>query len=425
MKQISFIDSAIIKVKGGRGGDGSKSFHREKYVNYGGPSGGNGGNGGSVFLVATNNENTLLEYKGRNTITGENAQPGSTKNMTGKNGKSRYISVPVGTQVYINDKLVTDLSYDGQIYLVSKGGKGGRGNKSFKSSKNLVPELFELGEDPKFIELKLELKVLADVGLLGFPNAGKSTFLSVVSNAKPKIADYEFTTLVPQLGLIKHNITDFVITDLPGLIEGASLNKGMGIQFLKHLSRTKVILHLVDAQRGDWKKRYDDLRFELKNYSEKMINLEEIILISKSEDLDEEMKETIANEFPTKVYFISSITKEGISELLNVLASTIKKIKDDAELELDYKMNNEEFVYIKHKDEEDNWKIRIENGIYIINGKYPEYWGNRIPFDSKENFRRIFMKLKSKGIIKQLEDMGIDSGDVVMIENSPYTFEWN
>ena len=308
MKQITFIDQTNIKIKAGRGGDGRMGFHKEKYIERGGPSGGNGGNGGSIFLIATNNENTLLNYRGKSIYKGNPGKPGGLKNMTGATGDDIYLEVPVGTEILENDKKIADLQYNGQIWLASEGGKGGRGNKSFKSSNNTTPTLFEYGIDPDWREITLSLKVLADVGLLGFPNAGKSTLVKTITNAKPKIDNYEFTTIVPQLGVVKNGNKSFVITDLPGVIEGASQGKGMGIQFLKHLSRVRLIVHIISSENKNFKEKYKILRNELSNYSNNLFSKKEIIVFSKSELINEEQKLLIKEEFKDKeIFFILRI----------------------------------------------------------------------------------------------------------------------
>ncbi len=351
MKRTTFIDEAKIKIKPGKGGDGGMFFHREKYVNEGGPSGGNGGDGGSIYFIADKNENTLLNFKGKTLYKAENGVNGFKQNMTGARGKDLYIKVPVGTEIIIDEKVVFDLSFDGQIWLAAEGGKGGRGNASFKSSKNTAPTLFERGVEPETVEITLNLKVLADVGLLGYPNVGKSTFVSVISNSRPKIANYEFTTITPNLGLVKHHETKFVITDLPGLIDGASKDKGMGIQFLKHLARTKMILHFIDSSNLDWKKRYQSLRNELENYSKDLFNLKEIIVLTKIDLIDEDIKDLILKEFKTKkLFFISSMTKNGVEELLNEVVKTLEEIK----LKQDQEEKNSEEEYTKITLEEKN-----------------------------------------------------------------------
>ncbi len=424
MKKITFIDEAKIKIKAGRGGDGGMFFHREKFVNEGGPSGGNGGDGGSIYFVADKNENTLLNFKGKTLYRAENGVNGFKQNMTGARGKDLFIKVPVGTEIIVDGNPVFDLSFDGQVWLASEGGKGGRGNASFKSAKNTTPTLFEKGVEPEEIELVLNLKVLADVGLLGYPNVGKSTFVSVISNSKPKIANYEFTTLTPNLGLVKHHNTKFVVTDLPGLIDGASQNKGMGIQFLKHLSRTKMILHFIDSSNLDWKERYQNLRKELEQYSKKLFNLNEIIVLSKVDLIDEEIKKMILKEFENKeVFFISSITKKGVEELLNKIVDTLEVIKIEQDKE--EKQSEEEYTKITlENDNKEEFSIRKEQNEWIIDGVYPKYWARRIPLSSSENFHRFWNKLKSKKIIQELKNQGIKNGDMIIIPDTEFMIEY-
>lgn len=424
MKQITFVDEAKIKIKPGRGGDGGKYFHKEKYVSHGGPSGGKGGKGGNIYLVASNNENTLLDFKGKTNYFAESGFNGGNNNMSGANGKDLFITVPMGTEIWENDKKIADLSFDGQKWLAGVGGEGGKGNASFKSSKNTAPTLYELGEKTYEKELKLNLKVLADVGLLGFPNVGKSTFVSAISNAKPKIANYEFTTLSPQLGVVKHQEYKFVVTDLPGLIEGASLNIGLGVQFLKHLSRTKLILHMIDSTSDDLTKKYEDLRFELKNYSEKLEKLPEFIVFTKTDLIDEEIKEWIKKEFENKeIMFISSMTQEGLNEILSKVGSKLEKLKRIEIKKIEQLSSEDEFVIIKFENESkiDFSFEEISPGVWELSGEYVEYWANRIPLTSDENERRIYKKFKSKGYIDKLIKSGIREGDYITVKNSPFT----
>lgn len=428
MKQVTFIDQAQIKIKAGKGGDGKMGFHKEKYIEHGGPSGGNGGNGGSIFLIATNNENTLLKYKGRSQYKGNDGTNGGLKNMTGARGEDIFLPVPVGTEVKENNEKVADLLFNGQIWLASQGGQGGRGNKSFKSAKNTTPTLFEYGVQPEWRELELNLKVLADVGLLGYPNAGKSTLVSSITNAKPKVADYEFTTLVPQLGIVNvKNGKDFLITDLPGLIEGASENKGMGITFLKHLSRTKLILHLIDATSDNILEKYNNLRQELKAYSDNLFNRTEVIVFSKIDLIDEKIKKEILNTFIDKeTLFISSFTRDGLDELISSISKQLIII-DEAERKTFEKLESDEseIEVFKLNEEEDPLEIEEQDGVWTISNKFVHYWANRIPLVNQENIFRIFQKLKTKGIIDQLEKKGIKSGDMLIIKNSPFVFEYN
>lgn len=432
MKQLTFIDHARIKVKGGHGGNGAKTFHREKFVNMGGPSGGTGGDGGSILFVADNNENTLLDFRGRTLYRAKHGENGGKQNMTGANGENMIIKVPVGTQFFDNKgNLLSDLSYHGQMWEAAKGGKGGRGNQSFKSSRNATPELHENGEVTEEIELELNLKILADVGLLGYPNAGKSTFVSVISNARPKIAPYPFTTLVPQLGMVSHNDIKFVVTDLPGLIEGASEGKGMGIQFLKHLSRTKIILHLIDgSDTEDVIVKYKTLRNEIANYSKELSQLPEIIGITKIDQIPEEIQEDIKAEFKKlkkTVLFFSSITKDGLKKVLDTLSTKVAKLREEETQQIEALMNEakEDYVVIKFEHDEDPLTIEDEGMVYSISNKYSKYWANRIPLTSQENERRILAKFESKGILKALKDKGFKSGYYLKVKNSPFFIEYN
>lgn len=426
MKQVTFIDQAHIKIKAGRGGDGKMGFHKEKYVEQGGPSGGRGGNGGSIFLRATNNENTLLNYKGKSQYKGKNGTNGGLKNMTGANGEDIYLNVPIGTEILQEDVEVADMQYNGQLWLASQGGAGGRGNKSFKSSKNTTPTLFELGEEPEWRELTLNLKVLADVGLLGYPNAGKSTLVSSITNARPKIANYEFTTLVPQLGVVNNKGKNFVITDLPGLIDGASNDKGMGMKFLKHLSRTRLIIHLIDVSLDNLTDKYNNLRKELKTYSENLNNKPEIIIFSKSDLVDEEIMSWVKEEFKDKeIFFISSLTRKGLSEVLDIIIDKLEviKLKEEKDFE-DLLANESEYKVYKLEEEEDPLIIEHQDGIWTISNKFTRYWANRIPLASAENNWRLISKFRSKGIMEKVKTAGIKDGDLLIVKDTPFIFEY-
>ncbi len=426
MKQITFIDQAYIKVKAGRGGDGKMGFHKEKYVEHGGPSGGSGGNGGSIFLVATNNENTLLNYKGRSQYKGNPGNNGGLKNMTGARGEDIYLQVPVGTEVIIDDIKVADLQYDGQIWMAAQGGQGGRGNKSFKSSKNTTPTLFEYGEDPEWVEMTLNLKVLADVGLLGYPNAGKSTLVSSITNARPKIANYEFTTLNPQLGVVGNKDSGFVITDLPGLIDGASEDKGMGIRFLKHLSRTRIIIHLIDATQDNLTDRYNNLRRELEQYSEQLATRPEIIVFSKCDLIDEEYQGWIRDEFKDKeVYFISSLSREGLEDIIDLVTERLSVIKqEEQEAFEDLIANESEYEVFRLEEEEDPLMINYQDGVWTLENKFTRFWANRIPLTSAENTWRLVSKFRTKGIMEKLKSSGLKDGDLIVVKGSPFAYEY-
>ena len=312
-------DEVIIRLKAGKGGDGAVSFRREKYIPKGGPDGGDGGNGGSIIFVADNNVNTLTFFDSRKFFEAENGQPGTGRNMHGKDGLDLILKVPQGTLVKENDEILTDMTEVGQEFIVAKGGNGGWGNQHFASSIKQAPEWSKKGLPGEEKEIKLELKLIADIGLVGFPNAGKSTLLSVVSNARPKIADYPFTTLEPNLGVVQIHDKDFIFADIPGLIEGASKGRGLGDKFLKHIERTKELLYLISAESEDPVGDYKILKKELENYLEKLAQKNALVAVSKSEIINDEEKARISKKFTKikiKPIFFSSVTRENLDQLL-------------------------------------------------------------------------------------------------------------
>lgn len=329
-----FIDYAKITVRSGKGGNGAVAFRREKYVPKGGPAGGNGGDGGSVYLVADRNINTLLDFKYKKIFVAENGEQGGSSLKDGKSGKDIYIKVPVGTVVKLEDteEILFDLSYDGQVELVAKGGKGGKGNANFATPTRQAPRFAEkgkLGEEKKLI---LELKLIADVGLVGFPNAGKSTLISRISAAKPKIADYPFTTLEPVLGIVNFkDFHSFTVADIPGIIEGAHQGKGLGIQFLRHIERTRILLFLIDITSKDYKKDFKVLYNELKEYSPKLLEKKILVSFSKADLIEEkEIKKLSKIKFkgiekPPIVF--SSVSGYGIDKLLETLWDELSQLK--------------------------------------------------------------------------------------------------
>lgn len=332
---MQFIDEAKIIVTSGGGGNGCVSFRREKFIEFGGPDGGNGGNGGSVIFRATTGMNTLLDYRYQQHHKARRGTDGMGRNRTGPGGEDLILEVPVGTEVRDNltDTLLFDLTEPGQEAVFLEGGRGGRGNASYKSSVNQAPRQFTKGEPSEEREVRLRLKLLADVGLLGLPNAGKSTFISAVSNARPKVADYPFTTLAPNLGVVRHHNTDMVLADLPGLIEGASQGVGLGHQFLKHLSRCAAVLHMVDITHTEPAEAYKTIRAELKAYDKdfgtELSNLPEIIALSKADALPSDEAEKCATAFKKKVnktpVILSSATRLGVDQVLTKLTSTVAK----------------------------------------------------------------------------------------------------
>lgn len=334
---MQFIDEAIIRVKAGNGGNGAVSFRRAKYIPKGGPDGGDGGKGGDIIIKCVGNINTLLDFKYKKDYEAQNGENGHGSNMHGKSGEDLTINVPKGTQIYFDEEdeeNSIDFTEVGQEVIIAKGGNGGFGNAYFKSSVNQAPRHANPGQEGEEFELFLKLKILSDVGLVGLPNAGKSTFLSVVSKAKPKIANYPFTTLEPQLGVVMVDDYDFVVADLPGLIEGASEGKGLGDRFLKHTERCGVLLHLIDINSADIYKDYKTIRKELETYNKKLAKKVEVIALTKCETLQqEEIQEKLKNfekklKSKKKIFVISSVARIGITELLREVKEKVEKFKE-------------------------------------------------------------------------------------------------
>ncbi len=324
-----FVDTAKVYIKAGKGGNGAISFRHEIYIPKGGPDGGDGGKGGDVVFVASKDCDTLIDFRFQPKLIAEDGKAGSGQKSSGKSGKDLEVEVPIGTVVKRDGEIVADLTFDGDRQIVAHGGDGGYGNWHFRSSTRQTPKIAELGNPGESFDAELELKLLADVGLVGFPNAGKSTFLSVVSNATPEIADYPFTTITPNLGVAKVDDHAILIADIPGLIEGASDGKGLGDRFLRHVERTKVLLHLIDVYSEDAGKAYKDIRGELEKYSSELAGRPEIVALTKCEGLDEELvkmqMQAILKENPeAKIFAISSSAHQGLTEVLRELWSVIE-----------------------------------------------------------------------------------------------------
>ncbi len=349
-----FADLAQIHVKAGDGGDGAVSFRREKYIPKGGPDGGNGGDGGDVYLVATEKLGTLYDFKHRHKFVAENGEPGRGQKQTGKSGEDLILEVPVGTMVYkiIDDdegeshlKKIADLTKDGQKFLLAKGGRGGRGNDSFKSSTHQTPMEFEEGTPGEELDAVLELKLIADVGLIGLPSAGKSSLLSRLTKATPEVAAYPFTTLAPNLGIMEYHDKRVVLADMPGLIEGASKGKGLGDEFLRHIERTRLLVHVIDPMQGDPIDSYRVIRKELEEYSKVLAEKEELVVINKIDVTEvKNMLPEIEKEFKSKVgkdvLAVSAATGEGLDKLKKVIIQTLKGLenrpseKEDRQLDM-------------------------------------------------------------------------------------------
>jgi GTP-binding protein len=424
-----FVDTAKVFVSAGKGGDGAVSFRHEVYVAKGGPDGGDGGKGGDVIFVADGGLNTLIDFRYKPELCGKPGGNGSKANRHGANGESVFVKVPVGTLVYRDNKVIADLTYDKQQVVIAKGGDGGFGNAHFKSSTRQTPRMAEKGEPGETFEAYLELKLLADVGLIGFPNAGKSTFLSVVSNARPEIADYAFTTLTPNLGVAKVDDGSLLIADIPGLIEGASEGKGLGDAFLRHVERTAVLLHLIDAYSDDVAAAYRTIRSELANYSVDLTDRPEVIALTKIEGLDKDIiqmqidaiKEVAGN---SPVFTISSTAHIGLTDVLRALR---EKVVEARESKSDTEESGEQIETISLSSEKlaEAWKverIEVEGEVYfLVTGNKIEKFARRTNFDNYEGVNRLRDIMKKMGITGELRRQGAEGNNIICICNNKFT----
>ena len=433
-----FVDQVKIQVKAGKGGDGAVAFRREKYVPNGGPAGGDGGKGGSVILKVDEGLRTLMDFRYHRIFKAKPGQNGMIKGMYGRGAKDLYIAVPQGTTVTDADtgEVLGDLVENGAELVVAKGGRGGRGNIHFASAKNPAPEIAENGEPGIERNLKLELKVLADVGLVGFPSVGKSTLLSVVTSAKPKIADYHFTTLVPNLGMVRlDDGQDFVMADLPGLIEGASQGVGLGIQFLRHVERTRVILHLVDMSGTEGRDPFEDyqkINAELKKYNPALLERPQIVVASKMDMPDSaenlaKFKEQLAKDdtLATKpeVLAISSLTHQGLDELLHKTAKLLaetpafetkaEKLQGEQAKVYEFEEQAAEAPFTLTRDADATW---------VLGGAKLEKLFKMTNLDHEESMMRFARQLRGMGVDGALRERGAKNGDLVKIGN--FTFEF-
>ena len=426
-----FVDTAKVFVQAGRGGDGAVSFRHEIYVDMGGPDGGDGGRGGDVIFVASENVNTLLDFRYKPELKAEVGQSGSKRDRHGKSGKPLYVKVPMGTIVKRDGEIIADLTHNGEEFIVAKGGDGGFGNAHFKSSVRQAPRIAEKGEAGDTFEAELELKLLADVGLVGFPNAGKSTFLSVVSNARPEIADYAFTTLTPNLGVADIDSSSLLIADIPGLIEGASEGKGLGDAFLRHVERTAVIMHLIDAYSDDVAKAYTTIRGELHAYSEDLSTRPEVIVLTKIDGLDEELIQmqkdalaTVAGDTP--VLAVSSQAHVGLTEVLRALKKEVEAVRTAEKEAVEEENDGLAVISLSQEAQALSWKITKvqddENTIFVVKGHKIEKFARRTQFDSYEGVNRLRDIMKKMGISHALTREGADGASIIRIGIDEFTF---
>lgn len=419
-----FIDVAKIRVKAGKGGDGIVAWRREKFEPAGGPYGGDGGNGGSIIIKADEGIRTLMDFRYKRSYVGQNGEDGRSKKQFGKAGENIILKVPVGTLVRDanTEGVIVDLKEKDQTFIIARGGRGGRGNAKFATATRQAPGFAEPGTKGEEREILLELKLLADVGLIGFPNVGKSTILSIISAAKPKIANYHFTTLKPNLGVVRvGEEKSFVIADIPGLIEGAHEGAGLGHDFLRHIERTRVLVHVLDTSGSEGRDPIEDfykINKELSQYNIKLMNKPQIIVANKMDIPEaEEGLRKIKEEFEPKgykIYSVSAATREGIEELKYAIWDLLSNT------EIIYETFDEEFIHVE--EVEDSIIVKKENGEYIVEGSFIERLLGSTYFDDVDSLRYFQDMLRKKGVIDELKELGIQEYDPVFI--CGYEFEF-
>lgn len=420
-----FTDYVKIIAKAGNGGNGAISFRREKYVAAGGPDGGDGGKGGDIYFEVDPDSNTLIDFRYNKKFKAENGKNGEGAHKFGRSGEDLYIKVPLGTIVKDanTNRVLADLSHKGQKELILAGGRGGKGNSHFATSTRQAPRFAQDGEKGEEKELILELKLLADVGLIGFPNVGKSTFLSMTTSATPKIADYHFTTLEPNLGVVKTDYGDsFVIADIPGIIEGASEGTGLGLQFLRHIERTRLLLHVIDVSGSEGRNPVEDfykINEELRKYSEKLSKRKQIIVANKIDVMQDENLyvelEKVAKEHNMEIFKISAATNEGISELIKYVSQVLKTLPKEKLIDIVDKK-----VYTL--EEQEGYKITKEEGMFVIKGEAVERVMRRVNIADNESLYYFQKSLDELGVNQKLKEMGVKEGDIVKIAD--YELEW-
>ena len=453
-----FVDTAKVSLKAGDGGNGAVSFRREIYIPKGGPDGGDGGRGGNIIFKADKDTNTLIDFRFTPILTAENGKNGAGQRAAGRSGKDLIVEVPIGTVVYkigakgsfeggsepgkarssaetpvatgVSDTpreriLLADLTQDGQEAIIAKGGDGGFGNAHFKSSTRQAPVIAEVGEPGEEFEAELELKTMADVGLVGLPNAGKSTFLSVVSNAKPEIADYPFTTITPNLGVATIDGRDLLIADIPGLIEGAAEGKGLGHAFLRHVDRTAVLLHLVDVYDNDAGEAYETIRKELEKYSD-LKDRPEIVALTKCEGIDQEiiemqMASILARNPSAQIFMISSSAHQGLKELLRELKNKVDNKNEETVMEEE--IETLPTISLNKDLLKDTWKVeKTDDGKFIVIGEKIEKFARRTDLNNYASVNRLRDIMKKLGIRGELTTMGAEPDSIISIAGKEFTF---
>lgn len=414
-----FVDKVKIVVQAGDGGDGIVNFRKEKFVDKGGPDGGDGGNGGSIIFQASRNQNTLATFRYQKLLKAEDGKSGAERKKHGRSGQDMFVAVPVGTMLSNQDgELLADLRKDGQEVVVAKGGRGGFGNAHFTSSVRQVPRVAEKGDKGQILEGTLELKMIADVGLVGLPNAGKSTLLAATSNAKPEIANYPFTTLRPNLGMVKVDAgTSLLVADIPGLIEGASQGKGLGDEFLRHVERTSVIIHMIDYYQPDVAKVYKEIAHELAAYSKDLSKRPLLVALNKIEgvatDEVEAKMSALRKAIPknTPLFAISAQSKQGLNELLYAAKAVVEKHRKKQA-----KADSTEVLPIITLKRDDSWRVDKTAKGFVVSGTRIEQFAGRTDFDNMHAVARLREIMRKTGIMKELLRRGIEPGDTIVIK---------
>jgi len=433
-----FVDTAKVSIQAGRGGSGAVSFRHEIYIPKGGPDGGDGGRGGDVVFRASRDCNTLVDFRFQPELRAKDGKNGAKKQAAGRSGEDLVVEVPMGTIVKREGKIVADLVEDGAEAIVARGGKGGFGNAHFKSSTRQAPKIAEVGEPGEAFEAELELKLLADVGLIGFPNAGKSTFLSVVSNATPRVADYPFTTLTPSLGVTTIDDKDILIADIPGLIEGASAGKGLGDKFLRHVERTQVLLHLIDVYVDDAGEAYKIIRRELASYSADLTERPEVVALTKTEGVDKEiidmqMASVLAQNPEAEIYAISSSAHEGLAELLRALKEKLTKSTEGNSSEPAFltgeKLRSERLASVdlpvislpSTKKVGKAFKIQKNDRGFVVIGEKIEKFARMTDYKNYDSVNRLRDIMKKLGIRGELTNKGALPDSIISIAGHEFT----
>lgn len=421
----TFVDKAKINIKSGKGGNGCVSFRREANIPQGGPDGGNGGKGGDVILQADISLRTLMDFRYKTKYVAEDGEDGRGRQQFGKDGSNLVIKVPVGTTVRDakTNEVMADLVENGQKFVAARGGKGGKGNVLFKNSVRQAPNFAEAGGFAKEKEIELELKLIADVGLLGYPNVGKSTLLSVSTSANPKIANYHFTTLTPKLGVVNMYDSSFVMADIPGLIEGASQGQGLGLDFLKHVERTRILIHIVDVSGSEGRDPIEDfekINNELAQYSKKLASKPQIVAANKTDMVSPEDLKRFIDYIESKglsCYPICAPIHEGVDALLRATYQLLSEIAPEEEVIIPY--------VARDTEEDEDYReiyVSVENGVYVVRGKQLQKIFNSTNFNDAGSFRYLQKYIEDKGAIERFKEMGLQDGDTIRIID--YDFEY-